>query len=122
MKIILRHTRHVRVHGNGAVQPDGSILLSQTVDGAADKQQNREWRIRRIAPGRYTGSLTEARGEISGESTGNAFHLKYRTKGGTAIEQWITPSPDGRSARNRLIARKMGIVVGHLNETIRKTN
>jgi len=39
---------------------------------------------------------------------------------GTAIEQWLTLARDGRSAQNRLTARKFGIVVARLDETIRK--
>lgn len=51
---------------------------------------------------------------------GDAFHLRYRTKGGIAIEQWMTLAPGGRSAHNRLVARKMGVIVARLDETIRK--
>ncbi len=119
-KIILRRTHHVRVHGRGVLQGDGSIVLDQTVEDGAKAPKNRQWHIRQVAPGRYTGTLSEARGNIQGETIGDAFHLKYRTKDGTRIEQWITLSPGGRSAHNRLVARKMGVVVARLNETIRK--
>ena len=119
-KIVLRRTHHVRVHGCGAVQADGSIVLDQTVEDGTKKPQQREWQIRQVAPGRYTGTLSEAHGTILGETIGDAFHLKYKTKGGTAIEQWITLAPGGRAAHNRLVARKMGVVVARLDETIRK--
>ena len=119
-KIILRRTHHVRVHGRGVLQGDGSIVLDQTIEDGAKKPQKREWHIRQVAPGRYTGTLSEARGPIMGESIGDAFHLKYRTKSGTAIEQWITLAPGGRTAHNRLVAREMGVVVARLDETIRK--
>ena len=119
-KIVLRRTHHVRVHGRGVVQGDGSIVLDQTVEDGTKKAQKREWHIRQVAPGRYTGTLSEARGSILGENIGDTFHLKYKTKGGTRIEQWITLAPGGRAAHNRLVARKMGVVVARLDETIRK--
>ena len=119
-KIVLRRTHHVRVHGRGVLQGDGSIVLDQTVEDGTKKPQQREWQIRQVAPGRYTGTLSEARGTILGETIGDAFHLKYQTKCGTRIEQWITLAPGGRAAHNRLVARKMGVVVARLDETIRK--
>ena len=119
-KIVLHHTRTVHVHGRGAVQPDGSIILDQTVEDGPKPPQNREWHIRQVAPGRYTGTLSDARGPILGDTIGDAFHLKYKTKGGIAIEQWISLAPGGRIAHNRLVARKLGVVVARLDETIRK--
>lgn len=119
-KIVLHRTRNVHVHGRGVVQPDGSIILDQTVEDGTKPPQKREWHIRQVAPGRYTGTLTDARGPILGESIRDAFHLKYKTKGGIAIEQWISLAPGGRVAHNRLIARKVGVVVAKLDETIRK--
>jgi hypothetical protein len=119
MKIMLRGSRAVRVQGHGQVQRDGSIVLDQTVN-AGGKSQSRKWHLRETAPGRYSGTLSDARGAVAGDSAGNRFHLAYQSKSGFAVEQWITLAADGRSARNLLTAKKFGMTVGKLDETIRK--
>lgn len=120
MKIALGPTREVRVHGRGLIQPDGTIVLDQDVDRENKPPEHRSWRIRETAPGVYAGSLSDAGGPIVGETVDGRLHLSYRSKSGYAVDQWMTLSPDGRSAVNRLTARKMGVVVAHLDETIRK--
>ena len=82
--------------------------------------KHREWRIRETLPGHYSGTLSDAGGPISGRSSKNRLHLSYRTKSGFMVDQYLTLAPDGRSAANRLIARKMGVTVAHLDETISK--
>lgn len=121
LKVVLRRGHPVRVHGRGRVAPDGALLLDQTVDEEGKPPRTRQWRIRRTAPGRYAGTLTDARGPVTVESIGNRLHIRFKqASGGVAIEQWLTLALDGRSARNRLVARKLGIAVAHLDETIRK--
>lgn len=120
MKILLHATRHIRVHGRGVMQGDGSIVLDQTVDGAGKTPEHREWRLRKTSPGHYAGTLSDARAPVVADADGDTFHLSYESKSGFAIEQWMTPAPDRRSVANRLVARKAGFVVARLNETIRK--
>ncbi len=120
MKIAFGPTREVRVHGRGAVLADGTIVLTQDVDRANKPPEHREWSIRETAPGRYAGTLSDAGGPIVGETVDDRLHLSYRSKSGYAVDQWMSLAPDGRSAANRLTARKMGVVVAHLDETIRK--
>lgn len=120
LKVILRGARAVRVHGVGTPQPDGSLLLDQTVEQESKPTTTRQWRLTRVAPGRYTGTLTDAIGPVTAETTGNRLHIRYRGKGKIAIEQWLTLGPDGRVADNRLTAKRLGITVAKLHETIRK--
>jgi hypothetical protein len=122
MKIAFGPTRDVRVHGLGRVLPDGTIVLTQDVDRENKPPEHREWRIRETAPGIYVGTLSDAGGPIKGETVNGRLHLIYRSKSGYAVEQWMTLSPDGRTASNRLTAKKMGVVVARLDETIRKTD
>lgn len=121
LHIVMRHPRTVRVHGRGRVQ-GGELVLAQTVDEAGAPLRSREWRIRQIAPGRYAGTLSDAHGPVTGEASGDTLNLRYKAKGGVAIEQRLRLAPDGRSAANRLVARKLGIVVARLDETIRKAD
>ncbi|MEO5865494.1 MAG: DUF3833 family protein [Sphingomonas sp.] len=122
MKVLLGPHRPVHVHGRGHVEPDGALVLDQTVDRAGHAPTSRKWRIRRAGPSRYAGTLTEARGPVRGATIGDRLHLAYEAAGHVSIDQWLTLAPDGRSARNRLTARKLGVVVARLDETIRKVD
>ena len=121
LKIAMRAARPLAVHGTGTVAPDGTLVLTQTVEQAGAPPRRRAWRIRAVAPGRYAGTLTDAVGPVVGETHGNRLRLAYRMKRGLAAEQWLTLAPDGRSAANVLTVRKFGVVVGRLTETITRT-
>ncbi|WP_375429242.1 DUF3833 family protein [uncultured Sphingomonas sp.] len=120
LKIIMRAARAVRVQGTGRVAPDGTLVLDQIVAQEGQPVTKRQWRIRRTGPKTYAGTLSDAVGPIAGEVTGNRLHLSFRMKGGIATEQRLTLGPDGRSATNILTARKFGVTVARLTETIRK--
>ena len=122
LHVILRHARAVRVHGVGRRQRDGSLILDQCVEQEGKAATTRRWVLRRVAPGRYAGTLTEAVGPVTAETVGNRLHIRYKGKGKIGIEQWLTLSPDGRSADNRLTAKRLGITVARLHETITKVN
>ena len=121
MKIVFGRTRAVHVHGRGRVEPDGTLVLDQVVAREGSPETRRQWRIRQDTPDHYTGTLTDAVGPISGETVGDRLHLRYRAKHGVAIEQWLTLAADGRSASNHLTARKLGLTVARIDETITKT-
>jgi hypothetical protein len=120
LRIVLHHARDVRVHGTGHRDPDGTLVLDQQVVQHGRPATHRRWRLREAAPGRYTGTLTDAAGPVTGEVAGRRLHLSYRAKGGVRIDQWLDASPDGQVAHNWLRARKLGVVVAHLDETIRR--
>lgn len=120
LKIVMRASRAVRVQGSGRVEPDGTLVLDQLVAQEGKPATRRRWRIRRTGPASYGGTLSDAVGPIAGEVDGNRLHLRFTMKGGLATDQWLTLSPDGRSAANLLTARKFGVVVARLDETIRK--
>ena len=119
LKIILRSARAVHVQGHGRVAPDGTLILDQRVEQQGKAPKTRQWRIRAVGRGRYGGTLTDATGPVTGEATGNRLHLSYPT-GRVRIDQWLTLSANGRSARNRLVAGRFGITLAQLEETIRK--
>lgn len=117
LKIIMRAAQPVAVEGLGRVEPDGTLVLSQQVTQGLTAPRTREWRIRQVAPGRYVGSLSDAVGPVTGEAEGRTLTLRFPGKG-AAIEQVLTLADDGRSARNVLTARKMGVRIAVLDETI----
>jgi hypothetical protein len=108
------------VASRGRAQPDGAIALDQTIWEEGKPARSRSWRLRQVAPGRYAGTLSDAAGPITGEVRGGRLHLRFAMRGGMDVDQWLTLAPDGRSARNVLRVRKMGLTVAALEETIRK--
>lgn len=120
LKIVLRAPRAVRVEGAGRVEPDGTLVLDQMVAQEGKPATRRQWRIRRVGPTTYAGTLSDAIGPVAGQVTGNRLHLGFTMNGGFRTDQWLTLSPDGRSAANLLTAKRFGVTVARLDETIRK--
>jgi hypothetical protein len=108
------------VEGNGHIEGD-TLVLDQTVREGDKRPSHREWRIREISPGRYAGMLTDAIGPVTGEAVGDRLHLAFTMKGGLPTQQWLTLAPDGRSAHNIMVVKKLGLTIAVLDETIRKT-
>lgn len=121
LKIIMKAAHPVVVHGSGHLETDGTLVLDQSVADNGKPPTQRQWRIREVAPGRYAGTLSDAQGPVTGDVRGNMLHLQFRMKDGLDADQWLVLRPDGRSAANRMIVRKFGMVVATLDEVIRKT-
>jgi hypothetical protein len=119
LKVVFRGRVPVRVESFGRVEA-GTLVLRQIVHEGAKPPRERAWRISETAPGRFTGTLSDAAGPVTAEATPGRLHILFAMKGGVDAEQWLTLAPDGRSAHNVLTARKFGIVVAVLDETIRK--
>lgn len=109
----------IRVDSTGHIEGD-RLRLSQTIHEGDKPPRTREWVIREVAPGRYTGTLTDAEGEVHGEVTGNRLRLRFTMDGGLPVDQWLTLSPDGRRAYNVMTVRKFGVPVARLAEDIRR--
>ena len=120
LKVAFSAATPVTVDGHGHVEADGTLVLDQTVTGASAKPEQRQWRIREVAPGRYAGTLSDAAGPVSGVVTGNRLHLHFHMNGGLIADQWLDLSADGQVAANRMVVAKLGIPVAVLAETIRR--
>jgi hypothetical protein len=120
LKVALRSPTTLRVQSRGQIETDGTLSVRQVVSEGDKPARTREWRIRELSPGRYSGTLSDAAGPVAGEATGNRLHLRFRMKGGLDAEQWLTLAPGGRSVNNVMRVRKFGITVASLDETIRK--
>lgn len=117
LKVALHGRQPTAVAGRGRVEADGTLVLSQDVTQGSEPTRTREWRLREVSPDHYAGTLTDATGPVSGETAGGTLTLRFPSKG-TAVEQVLTLSADGRSAQNVLTARKLGVRVARLDETI----
>lgn len=122
VKIAMKKPFRSRAIGKGEVKADGSLDLVQRVEDEGEQPRERRWRMRRVAPGRYVGTMTDARGPVTVEEVGGRYRFRFRMEGNIAVEQWLTPMPDGRSARSVVIIRKYGIRVGGSDAVIRKLN
>lgn len=108
------------VKGRGHIEPDGTLVLDQHVTEGSKPPRDRQWRLREVTRDRYTGTLTDAVGPVTGETNGNRLHLAFEMKGGLPTDQWLTLSADGQVAHNVLTVRKFGVTVAALDETIRR--
>ena len=120
VKVMMKKPYHSRTVGNGRILGDGSLALVQQVYEEGRSGQSRNWQIRQVAPNKYIGTMTEAVGPVLVEEIGNRYRFKFRLKGNLAVEQWMTPLPDGKSARSNLTVRKFGMKVASSTGTIRK--
>ena len=122
VKIATKKMFRSRAIGKGEIMPDGSLKLIQRVEDEGELPRDRRWHVRKVAPGRYSGRMSEARGPVTVEEIDGKFRFRFRMDGNVLVEQWLTPAADGRSAKSKVIIRKFGIRVGGSNGIIRKLN
>jgi hypothetical protein len=120
VNLMTKKPYRARTTGQGKIQSDGSLVLIQQVADAGHRPYQRRWHMRQVGPGRYSGTMTEAKGAVTAEqdSARNMFHI--RMKNGVSIEQWLTPLAGGTSARSLIVIRKLGIRVGTSTGIVRK--
>ena len=105
------------VIGRGRIEGE-VLVLDQNVTIAGEKPRDRQWRLRAVAPGRWAGTLSDATGPVNATAAGAVLTIAYTSNEGMGIVQSVTLSPDGRSARNLMKVRKLGMTVATLDETI----
>ena len=112
----------VRTSVDSIGTPDGvgGMTLDQTLREPGKPARKREWIMRPLGPGHFTGTLTEATGPVDITVSGPRALIRYPMKGGLEVRQQLALQSDGRTILNRLSVRKFGLEVAHLDETIRK--
>lgn len=119
----LGSSRSISVEGTGHTESDGSFSLHQRITFGDGTGETRAWLLRRIDSTHFVGSLSDARGNVSAETTGNLFHLRYRLRQPAVyMQQWMYLQPDGRSVRNIAQITVLGVVWARLSETIAKVD
>ena len=106
-----------RVTGVGRVE-GGVLVLDQSVDIAGEPRRERQWRLHAVSARNWTGTLSDARGAVVASAAGPVLTIAYTSNEGMAIVQKVTLAPDGRSARNLMKIRKLGLTVATLDEVI----
>ena len=118
--MILAGRHGVRDRARGRRDASGALLLDQIVEEEGKPARRRIWRLVRGGGNRVTGTISDARGAVSGELQGNVLHLRYRLAEGASVEQWITLQPGGRTATNRMTFSRFGFRVATVETVIRK--
>lgn len=122
MKMIMKKPYRVRSIGVGRITSDGSLHLVQQVRDEGEPPKERVWRIRQAGPGKFTGTMSEAKGPVTIEQVGDGYRFRFKIKGNLAVEQWLIPDRDGDSGKSRLVIRKYGMKVASSEGTIRKVS
>jgi hypothetical protein len=120
VKVVTKKPFRSRAIGKGVIKPDGSLDLVQRVEDEGELPHERRWRMRQVSPGHFAGTMTDARGPVTVEEIAGRYRFRFRMEGNVTIEQWLTPMPDGKSARSVIAIRKYGIRVGGSDGYIRK--
>jgi hypothetical protein len=120
VKVMFHKPYWTRSIGAGRIERDGSLTLVQRVEDEGKPAHERRWHVRRTAPGEFVASMTEAVGPVDIERVGDRYRFRFKLKGNLRAEQILTPLPDGKSARNSVRVKRMGITVATTEGTIRK--
>ncbi len=115
---IFASTKTTRVSTFGVRQRNGDMVLDQQVQIGSDPVRNRTWRLRETAPGRFSGTISDAADDLEGTLAGDTLTLTYTMDNNLGVHQEITVNPGGQSARNVMRIRRFGITVARLRETI----
>jgi hypothetical protein len=118
--MILSRRHAMRDHSRGRMDRDGALVIDQIVEEEGKPARRRSWRLVHAGGNRITGTISDARGAVSGELDGGSLHLRYRLAEGPSVEQWILLQPGGRTARNRMIFHRFGMKVATVESEIRK--
>jgi hypothetical protein len=118
VNIALSGQHMVRDRSRGRIERGNTLVLEQDVEEEGKPARTRTWRLVRAADNRITGTISDARGPVTGDVSGNVIHLRYQSAEGPNVEQWITLDPGRRIARNRMVFRRIGITVATVASVI----
>ncbi|MFP7722811.1 DUF3833 family protein [Lysobacter sp. A3-1-A15] len=118
LTFLLGKPRPFRVESLGRTQADGTFRLEQRIFFQGKPPRDRVWVITSVGPGRYSATLSDAAGPVTGVTSGSRLTLHYRAKGPLFVRQDLRLLPDGRTIDNVGVITLFGIPVGHLKETI----
>ena len=121
VQIALSGKHKVRDRSRGRMER-GVLLIDQVVEEEGKPARRRNWRLQRAGGFKITGTISDARGPVSGEVQGATLHLKYRLAEGPSVEQWIALQADGRAARNRMVFHRFGLKVATVETVQRKVD
>lgn len=120
LKVVLKRSERFNVESEGRADGKGRFVLEQVIHWSSKPPKQRRWLLREVSPNNWVGSISDSPGPVRGRVLGNSLVLNYPVKGGLRAEQVMTPEGDGRTVRNHIVVRKLGIIVAKVIEIIRK--
>lgn len=117
--VIMSGRHAVRDRATGRMQGN-TLVLDQVVEEEGKPARRRVWRLTRAGGNAVTGTISDARGPVTGTVSGNTLNLRYRMNDGPSVEQSITLQPGGRTATNRMTFRRFGLNVATVETTLRR--
>ena len=120
LKVALKGSEAFKVESRGRADGKGGFVLEQVVRQGSKPPKHRRWFLREVSPNTLVGTISDSPGTVRGRLLGNSLVLNYPVKGGLRAEQVMTPEGNGRTVRNNIVVRKLGIVVARVREIIRK--
>ncbi len=121
LKLFLGKPRTFHVQSRGSEQRDGTFRLEQRVTFEGEPFQDRVWIISTVSPNRYSATLSDAAGPVTGTTSGPHLSLQYRVRGPLIMHQELELKPDGKTINNVGTITLLGIPVGHLHEIITRS-
>ena len=109
----------VTVDSVGRIE-NGTLILDQTIREGKKPPTVRRWTIRRVTRDQFTGTLTEAVGEVRATVAGPRAEIHYTMRHGLSVQQRLAQQSGGTTILNRLVVHYLGVKVATLSETIRR--
>ena len=118
LTLLLGTPRSFRVESRGRTQADGTFRLEQRLFFQGEPPRDRVWVITPVGASRYSATLSDAAGPVTGFTSGASLTLAYRVKGPLYVRQELKLMPDGTTIDNVGVITLLGVPVGRLRETI----
>lgn len=119
LKVALKAPQAILVESFGEADKDGALTLRQVIHEPGKPPRTRCWRLRETAPGRFGGTLTDAKGPVRIEQSGDVIRIRYTARDGLDFDQTLTPTGP-RTVANHMRIKRFGITVARIVEVIRK--
>ena len=120
VKIVMKKPFKSHSVGRGKLLADHSLDLVQRVEEEGQPVHERRWKIRRVGPGRFAGTMSDAVGPVTIDETPKGYRFRFKLKDNMSVEQWLTPNAGGKSARSRVTVKRFGIAVFKSDGIVRK--
>ena len=106
----------------GVAEGADGLRMTQRLKVGAGQPVVREWRMRRVSPGRFEATANDMAGVAVGEASGRAFHWQWvlslspgNPLKDVTMDQWWYLQDDG-SLLNRTTVRKLGYIAAEATE------
>ena len=101
----------------------GDLVVTQDFHFEDGRTQQRVWHIHRAGDHRYETTANDVVGVGVGEAFGNTFHWEYTLAlrpgnrfANVHMEHWMYLQADGETMINRVLIRKLGVIVAETTE------